>query len=505
MKNTLLFVLLFTITFSGISQISYKKRIELELKDGYYDEQIYEFGKNGFIMKSIKNIKEGNEREWKYELYNTDLKSVKSESVMLHKRQFADETFVSEEYIHTLYRGRKGSFSIVSVKASNLEIHKADGMIPKKSRISEMAVLGDYAYFRSTIKGSPYLFSVNWKTGQQKPIPLWIEGFRPKDIDLYDFQLLEKSSEIMLYTHVKINKKKSDVYVIQLDDKGNKIGDYNLTKGIEENIIDISAFNMGGGQYIFTGTYSTKSRFSSEGIFFSKAEGSNINHIEFHNYTNLDNFLSYLPEKKQKKLEKKKKKKEKKGKEFILNYKIAMHDIITLDDGYLMLGEAYYPTTRIETYTTTSTVNGATTTTTHTRQVFDGYQYTHGVITKFGLNGNLEWDQTFEMWPLYKPFTVKRFISIAEQNNNSFKMVFANRSTIVSKIIGHSGNVIQDNESDLIETEHTGDKTKRSFSNLDYWYNNYFIAYGQQKIKNKEDKNVKKKRKVYFISKVQFE
>lgn len=505
MKNTLLFVLLFTITISGISQISYKKRIELELKDGYSNEKIYEFGKNGFILKSLKDIKEGNEQEWKYELYNTDLESVKSESIMLHKRLSVDETFADEEHIHTLYKGRKGNFSIVSVTAANLEIHKVDGVIPKKSRISEMAVLGDFAYFRSTIKGAPYLFSVNWKTGKQKPIPLWIKGFKPKDIDLYDFQLLEKSNEIMLYTHVKIDKKKSDVYVIQLDDKGNKIGDYNLTDGIEENIIDISAFNMGGGKYIFTGTYATKTRFSSEGIFFSKAEGSNISHIEFHKFTDLDNFLSYLPERRQKKIEKKKKKKVKKGKEFILNYKIANHDIITLNDGYLMLGEAYYPTTRTTSYTTTSTVNGITSTTTHTRQVFDGYQYTHGVITKFGLNGKLYWDQTFEMWPLYKPFTVKQFISVAEQSKSSLKMVFANKSTIVSKVIGQRGNVIQDNVSDLIETEYSGDKTKRTFSNLDYWYNNYFIAYGNQKIKNKEDKNVKKKRKIYFISKVQFE
>ena len=45
---------------------------------------------------------------------------------------------------------------------------------------------------------------------------------------------------------------------------------------------------------------------------------------------------------------------------------------------------------------------------------------------------------------------------------------------------------------------------KNTFSNIDYWYDNYFIAYGIQKIKNKSG-DVQKKRKVYFINKIYFE
>ena len=39
---------------------------------------------------------------------------------------------------------------------------------------------------------------------------------------------------------------------------------------------------------------------------------------------------------------------------------------------------------------------------------------------------------------------------------------------------------------------------------MDYWYGNYFLAFGYQKIKNTEGKAEKKRRRVYFLNKVGF-
>ena len=505
MKNKLLLALFIITSSSAIAQISNEKRIEFELKDGYDHEIIIEFGEDGFLVSSRNNEIAGNQAEWKYERFNSDLESVDSKTVLLSKKFYADETFNTEERTHTLYKDRKGRFSIVSVEASTLEITKVDGTVPKKSWIKEMAILGDYAFFNASIKRSPYLFSVNWKTGEQKLILIGIENINPKKISLLGFQLIEEANEVMLYVKVQTDKRKSDIYVVRLNDQGKKEEVFNLTKDIDKNIVDISASKLDDEEYVFTGTYSTKYIGVSEGLFFCLTQANDIEFINFYNFLDLDNFLSYLPERRQKKIEEKKKKKEAKGKELKINYRIAGHDVITLDDGYLLLGEAFYPTYRTETYTTTTTSGGITTTTTHTRQIFDGYQYTHAVIAKFNNEGILQWDNTFEMWPAYKPFYVKRFISVTEKNANSLDLVFASRNRIYSKSIDYNGSINQDSQSEVIETGYTGDKSKRSYSNIDYWYDNYFIAYGVQKIKNTEDKEVKRKRKVYFISKIKFE
>jgi len=503
MKN--IFVILtinLFISISAKSQISYENRIEIDLKDGYGNEEIFEFGKHGFVMSSKNQEVTGNKTEYKFEKYNTELKLVQTRNILLDKKFRVDETFTNDKRLHSLFKDRKGNFSIVTFESSDLKLTQVNGVLPKKAWIKDMSILGDYAFFSASIKRSPFLYSVNWKTGEKSLIPILVGNINPKKISIINFQVLESSNEIFVYVKAIIDKSKSDIYVIRLNNKGSKVDAFNLTENVEENIIDVSALRLDEDKYIYTGTYSTKYTSSSEGLFFCQTEENKINFIEFYSFLDLENFLSYLPEKRQEKIEKKKEKKEKKGKELKFNYRISPHEIISLDDGYLFLGEAYYATYRSETYTTTSTVNGVTTTTTQTRQVFDGYQYTHAVLGKFDKKGKLLWDETFEMWSAYKPFYVKQFISIAEKGQNSIKLVFASRNKIISKSIDFSGSVLQDIQSEEIQTNFERDKVKRSFSNINHWYENYFIAYGNQKIKNIDDK---RKRKVYFINKIKFE
>ena len=499
-KKLFTLFLLLCCSLSLTAQLTYEKRLEFELNDDFENEKIIEFEKTGFLIRSKNKESAGKETEWKYELFNTNLESIESRSVFMHKKYFESETYNNDEMSHTLYQNRKGEFSIVSVKAATLEIKTVEGIVPKKSNIKEMAILGDYAFFNAYMKRAPYLFSVNWKTGKQRLIPISLGNFGNKSTSLLRFQVMEKSNEIFLYAKVIVSKGNSEFYVIRLNKNGEKEDVLNITKTIDQNIIDISASKVSDNTYIYTGTYSTKYTSRSEGLFFCQVQNNEIDYINFHNYLDLKNFLSYLSEKRKAKIAKTKAKKERKGKEFNINYRIANHDVILLNDGYLMLGEAFYPTYRTETYTTTS--NGVTTT--QTRQVFDGYQYTHAVLAKFNKEGELQWDETFEMWPAYKPFTVKRFISIAEQNENAIKMVFVSRNQIITKSIDTEGTIVQEQKSEAIETGHTGDKLKYAFSNIDYWYDNYFIAHGSQKIKNKEDVDVKRKRTVYFISKIKF-
>jgi len=234
----------------------------------------------------------------------------------------------------------------------------------------------------------------------------------------------------------------------------------------------------------------------SEGLFFGEVEDGAVNYIRYYNFLDLKDFLSYLPEKKQEKIEKKKAKKEAQGKEMTLDYWIADHDVIVLEDGYLFLGEAYYPTYRTETYYTTG-ANGAMIA--HTRTVFDGYQYTHGTLGKFSKEGELMWDVCFELNPGYKPFYVKRFIAISEQTATQISMAYTSGNEIVSKTMDFDGNIISDEKWDFIETGNDNEKTKRTFSNVDHWYGNFFLAYGSQVVKNG-----KEKRKVYFVNKIGF-
>jgi len=77
------------------------------------------------------------------------------------------------------------------------------------------------------------------------------------------------------------------------------------------------------------------------------------------------------------------------------------------------------------------------------------------------------------------------------------------RGELLSKII--EGNKVVSLENEVpISTEFDHDEVKRAFnSDLSFWYGNYFLAWGFQRIKNKADE-VKNKRNVFFFNKIPF-
>ncbi len=486
------------------AQISTEKRLELELNDDYNNEKIYEFGKKGFLIFAQSDTKEDKQYRWKYDHYSVDLSKEKNVEILLPKNYRLEETFRTEDKIYQLFKD-KGDFKIISMDIATLQYETVEVELEKKTFVSSLAVLNNIAYMTAGKSGKSFILAVNLKTNERNFYPIEIEGFKDKEIAIENIQLLNDSKELFVFLEAKVGRKLSKTYVVRLDDQGNKKGVYDFSKNLTEIVTSATASFVSGNKYIFTGTYSKKSRNLSEGMFFSIVDGGTLEKINFYNFTDLDNFLNYLSERKQEKLEKKKEKKEAKGKELTLRYYLAPHNIIQTDDGYIYIAEAYYPTYRTEFYTTTSYVNGQAVTTRQSRQVFDGFQYTHAFLAKFNKEGEKEWDQSFKMWMAYKPFYPKRFINIAEKEQNSVKLVYASMNRINSKKIDFDGKVLSEEESDEIETDKEGDKTKFSFSNITYWYDTYFLAYGSQTIKNKTDEDVARKRRVFFINKIKFD
>ncbi len=223
------------------SQISFEERIEFEIKDGYVDEEFYEMGKDGVIIRTKAVETDGNDVQWKFEKYNTNLESVWTEFVSLPRKMFVDETYITENALHTLFKDKKGNFQLVSVEAKEEEITEVGGEVLKKTAITDMTVLGDFAFCEAYIKREPYLFSVNWVTGKQRLIPISLNGFKSKDLYVKSFQVLEESGEVFVYVSARVSKKVTELFVIRLDDEGQKKTEYQLTKSIDKNLIGVSA------------------------------------------------------------------------------------------------------------------------------------------------------------------------------------------------------------------------------------------------------------------------
>lgn len=482
-------------SYFSTAQITTEKRIEFDLRNGYSGETIYESTKGFFVLESKADNYVDGKTEIKYDLYNGNLELEKTANVLVPRKMMFRELYYNDDFVYNMYATKSGEFMIVGVQMNTLDITKTTGVLPPKAYLKSMKILGDQAYFLATIKKAPIIYMVDLSSGKGTTIPVTIGAFSPKKISSENYQILEKTNEILLFARAYVNKGIAELHMIRISEEDNMDKAVIIAGVGDKSIVSISGCRINPNKIIITGTYAKKG-LMSEGIFFGEVEDGAVSYIRYYNFLDLKDFLSYLPEKRQEKIEKKKAKKEAQGKELTLDYWIADHDVIVLDDGYLLLGEAYYPTYRTETYYTTG-ANGVMIA--HTRTVFDGYQYTHATLGKFSKEGELMWDVCFEMSPSYKPFYVKRFIAISEQTATQISMVYTSRNEIVSKTVGFDGNIISDEKWDLIATGNENEKTKRTFSNVDYWYGNYFLAYGNQVVKSG-----KEKRKVYFVNKIGF-
>ncbi|MGD9492042.1 MAG: hypothetical protein AB7V36_01660 [Bacteroidales bacterium] len=495
MKKLLLMLMGIVLSsFMASAQLNTEKRIEIDLRNGYSGETIFESVHGYFILESKADDYVDGQAEIKYDLYSGDLELTETKSVLVPRKMLFRELYYNDDYIYNMYATKGGEFMITSVEMKTMNIETATGSLPPKVILRDMKVLGNQAYFLTSIKKAPAIYRVDLTSGKGTTIPITIGAFSPKKISSKNYQILENTKEILLFARATISKATSELHMIRISEDDNVDKPIKIS-GVGDNaIISISGCRVDASKIIITGTYAKKGGLS-EGLFFGEVEEGTVNYIRYYNFLDLKDFLSYLPEKKQDKIEKKKAKKEAQGKEMTLDYWIADHDVIVLEDGYLFLGEAYYPTYRTETYTTY--VNGRPVT--QYRTVFDGYQYTHATLAKYTKDGEMMWDVCFEMNPGYKPFYVKRFIAISEQTATQISMVYTSGNEIVSKTMDFDGNIISDEKWDFIETGNANEKTKRTFSNVDHWYGNFFLAYGSQVVKNG-----KEKRKVYFVNKIGF-
>lgn len=497
--------ILFCICLPAISQINQTDRVEFN--DEFEDYELFTFGNNGSVVtSSIDGENQTTIR--RFELVDKNLNRKNKINLSL-ERKSKSYFYSSTKELFFLNRNKKeGSFELYTLKVPSLDRKKVSGIFPKKANIEEWLVLNDKAYFALSVKKKHLIQVVDLKSGSSKSyFPDTQLG--EKKLSFYDLEPVSEKKDTELFFVYKSGKKQKLHYsIMRFDEHGKSIGKLVVHNYDETHQLQSLTFSKDSkNNYLMSGTYSTKNTKKpvSEGIFFAKLNHAGSKQfITYTNYLDLKNFTSYLSERRQEKIEKKKNKKEKKGKELTLNYLCAIHDITESPMGYTFVGEFYYPTYRTETYTTTD-ANGNTIT--RTRQVFDGYQYTHAAIASFSQNGKMLWSNTFEMWPSYKPFYVKRFLTVTAHESGATDLIFCASSTIKSMAFDKNGRVKNEHSLDILTTFNEADKVRWTSSNdVLHLYDQYFLASGTQKIKNKEEKKKgnKKKRVVFFINKVAF-
>jgi len=499
MRSSIVSFLVLLLSASSFAQVELLDRIEIDYKDEFYVKGLYNFGEHGVVLSAVEDVRKSRrDPKRMYVFYDKDLIELESFEVDVPFRRKISATYEGEKQLHTFYYDkRNGEFNIVTIDSRNTSRIEYEGEIAKKQFINQFKVIGKTAVLYTSTKRDKFLHIIDLETSTVKKVP-FKKIRRSNSIYVIDIQCLPGEEEItvLFQEYQKKIMLSTSLYVINKD---GEVSDAIRVNAGNWNIVDGTPTRLENGELIIAGTYSQMKSTGAAGMFVCSFTEGEQNYFNIYDFNEFDNFFEYLSDRAKKKLEKKKKRKARRGKELQVNVRMAIHNVEERDGQLYLLGEAYYPTYRTESYTTY--VNGRPTT--QYRTVFDGYQYTHAVLSVFDMDGEKLEDHTFKMWLSYKPMYVRRNIEL-NVDDDIVKMVVVDGTVLRTKILDQ-GDVV-DTETVNLVSETAGDRIRyASIGTVEFFYDNSFISYGKQVIKNKQNKKVKKKRNVFYMQKILIE
>ncbi len=357
--------------------------------------------------------------------------------------------------------------------------------------VNNSAILGGYVNTRPTVM--QYFF----REGTTKVLP----GFYFDRSRLLDLEVNDTTGIFTIITSIRTFDKKNTIAVRKFTSEGEMIDNYNLEPREKTSLVDARNISINSNVDILAGTYSNRNIKYTRGIFLAYIDQNGNQDINYFNYADLNNFFNYMKARRQKRIEKRIKRRKIKGKKLRFNYRLLVHDIIPYKDNFILLGEAYYP--KYNNYNTYGGIYSYYPDRSYYRNYyFEGYRYTHAVVIGFDHQGNLLWDNSFEINDVMS-YNLKQFVH-ADPRKNEIVLLYNYENVIRSKII-REDEVIEGKSFNDILLKFQDDEVRNNdseYGGLEKWYDNRFYAYGIQKIKNLRDKGVKLNRRVFFINKI---
>ncbi len=537
MKKIIIISMLALFALAGMTQKPL--RVEIEAKSQADNYKIIPFGKKGVIVFCQSNeYSDKKNNKWYFTLYDTNFKEMWSkEQAVLRNLSFRFFDYTNRYlylYLENGTMNARGSFQILKVDVDSLAITTYNSSIPVGCVVNGFKVLNGVAMlsgrtlpsggtnclqmcFNMTcipfftgftiVRIKPFLFQYDMNYGNSKMIT---DLFKEQ---AYVESLAVDTKDSLFVTSIKnhIPRNTNAMYIDKFNTGGSKVSSLKLlTNNPKRKLNTAKVVSLSESDKIIIGTYNNYTSGnmanpafagtseSSTGIYFTKVVNDEQKFIKFYNFSKFPGFYSYLSAHRTEKIMKKEKKLEAKGGEMSFNYQLLVHNIIKKDSNYIMIAEAYYP--EYHSYTQTSwDSHGVPTTTTIT--IFDGYRYTNAVVACFDSEGELLWDNSFEIMNILT-FNLHERVKVLLDGQDII-LTYSYAGNIASKII-RNNEVIEGKQETKIETNYDNDKVLGDYnSDMEYWYGSYFISYGYERIKNKtKDKT---KRTVFYFNKMGFQ
>ncbi len=394
-----------------------------------------------------------------------------------------------------LYLG--GDFQLVNMDLTrgDYTIYLIKNLIPfnpKEFMVTQKAALiGGYYNYR------PIVLHFSFSKMRSKILP----GFfnTPGELD----QLTsDEAGNIEVIVSARNFEKKKSLWIRDYDAEGELIKTTIIRPEESKNLLFGRSIPLSDGGQMVAGVYGRSTDYS-RGIFLARVNPNGEYATHYYNFSELNNFFTYMKSRRQKRIKNRIEKRTAEGKKIKFNYRFLIHDIIPYHGQFIMTGESFYPHYHYSSMNYPSlrySTNSVSVPGTYNNLILDYYLYTHAVVIGFDENGNMLWDNSFEINDA-KSKQLGQFVKVRTEQNRII-MLYLFENALRSKVIQGS-EVLSGKSLTPIRTSserEVADPRATDGENLDYWYGRYFYVCGVQKLRTDSGPW----RKVFCISKIAY-
>ncbi len=514
------------VSYTIAAQPASNQRVEIEARGNADKMNIVPVGAEGLILFS--EVEQG---RYSFTRYNTDLKEDWAIDLAVNPALDLTRYIYRDKALYLLFsRYKSPMYQIVKLNVRAGFAAKYEWGSIDRLEIIDFDAIGNYMFIAGRTNNEPVLLHTSIYAKQARVLPT---AFRNRT----EIQSLEVDTltQTLHATFVSGKNRDRSIIIRSFTPEGQSVqtvnlateekNQYELLSGKVSDLNDreelvIGTFGTQGPIYARASTYNyfgygggsvyQGTADYSQGVYISKLQNGQPAFTKYHSFTDFKNFFRFMGGKQQERMESKIRKRKKQGKDLRLQYRLLVHDIIQRNGQYIMVAEAYYPEYRSNNnymypgpwgYGYGYGYGGYSPYGRNT-PIFDGWVYTHAVIAGFDEQGNLLWDNSFEINDV-KTFRLQEKIKVSFDNENIL-LAYNHNSELKTKVI--RGNEVVEAKGNVpISTEYQGDKVRKSYTEeIEYWYGNHFLAWGYQKIRNGSDQQVKSRRNVFYFTKVSF-
>jgi hypothetical protein len=241
-----------------------------------------------------------------------------------------------------------------------------------------------------------------------------------------------------------------------------------------------------------------KKKNKNTGFFAALLKDTQTVIMKYYNFIHYKNFYSYFTFDDIIKIKKKAERKNLSDDDISLNYPLLVHKPIFYKNQNVLIAEVYNPEYRTVSRTGTD-FYGRPIPESYT--VFDGYRFSNALIMSLDDSCNYLWNNNFEIFDILSMDLYPRINPV--YNDTNLVLTYANNNKILYKVI-HENDIIDGPNHFKIESGYTSDKLEEEKrNNIQTFYDNYYLVYGYQLIKNHISPN-RNDRTYFYINKIAY-